>query len=314
MLDRLPVEKVHIGGIAGLDRLPSGKPLSSQVRSYLIACKVEGKSPKTLETYFMVLSRFLNSTDSDPLSPDQIRLFLLSLQNDNLKPSTVHIYYRSLNTFFNWLEREGVIEHSPMSNIKPPRVPLTIIKPFTNEDIQSLLLRCSGDKFLDVRNRGIILLFLDTAIRLSELAGIQLNDINFDRETIKIMGKGSKERIVRIGRVTQKALLRYILMRRDNHGCLWLTEERRPMTRAGVEITIKRLTRRAGITGTKHGAHTFRHTAAINYLRNGGGEFTLQIMLGHSTLQMTRRYVSTLGAEDMIKAHRMASPVDNMKL
>ncbi|MEA2086224.1 MAG: tyrosine-type recombinase/integrase [Chloroflexota bacterium] len=71
---------------------------------------------------------------------------------------------------------------------------------------------------------------------------------------------------------------------------------------------------RAGMTDARPGPHTFRHTAAISYLRNGGGEFTLQIMLGHTTLQMTRRYVSSLGEEDMINAHKLASPVDNLKL
>jgi len=83
-------------------------------------------------------------------------------------------------------------------------------------------------------------------------------------------------------------------------------------TLAGIQMAIKRLCARAGITGAKRGPHTFRHTAAINYLRNGGSEFTLQIMLGHSTLSMTRRYVSTLGEEDLIKAHQLASPVDNL--
>ena len=71
---------------------------------------------------------------------------------------------------------------------------------------------------------------------------------------------------------------------------------------------------RAGITDARPGPHAFKHTAAISYLRNGGGEFTLQIMLGHSILQMTKHYVSSLGAEDMISAHKLASPVDNLKL
>jgi len=157
-------------------------------------------------------------------------------------------------------------------------------------------------------------MFLDTGLRLSELAGIQLADVNFDRETIKVMGKGAKERVVRMGKTTQKALLHYLLKRNDDYSCLWVTEERRPLRRAGVQIAIKRLCHRAEITDAKPGPHTFRHTAAINYLRNGGSEFTLQIMLGHSTLEMTRKYVSSLGAEDMIKMHKIASPVDCMSL
>ena len=86
------------------------------------------------------------------------------------------------------------------------------------------------------------------------------------------------------------------------------------MTRDGIQTTIEKLCIRAGISGVKRGAHTFRHTAAIQCLRNGMGEFTLQMMLGHSTLAMTRRYVSSLSQEDVFKAHQKASPVDNMKL
>lgn len=155
-------------------------------------------------------------------------------------------------------------------------------------------------------------MFLDTGLRLTELSNIQLCDINLDRGTINVFGKGSKERLVKIGNVTLKALLHYLILRNDQHSCLWIKEERKPMTRNGIQTTIKRLCKRAEITGVKMGPHTFRHIAAINYLRNGGGEFTLQVMLGHSTLQMTRRYVSSLNAEDMIRIHKMASPVDNM--
>lgn len=128
------------------------------------------------------------------------------------------------------------------------------------------------------------------------------------------MGKGAKERVVRMGKTTQKALLRYLLMRTDTHPCLWVTEERRPLEARGVQMAIKRLCHRANITDARLGPHTFRHTAAINYLRNGGDVFTLQVMLGHSTLQMTRRYVSVLGIDDLVRVHTKASPVDNLGL
>lgn len=84
------------------------------------------------------------------------------------------------------------------------------------------------------------------------------------------------------------------------------------MTRDGIQTAIKRLCHQAEITDARPSPHTFRHTAAINYLRNGGDVFTLQNMLGHASLEMTRRYVSALGADDMIEVHKRASPVDNM--
>jgi len=119
----------------------------------------------------MVLGQFVrfSQEEREPISASSVRLFLLSLQDRQLPPHTVHIYYRSLNTFFSWLEAEGLIAKSPMANIKPPKVPRQVIKPFSQQDIENLLLLCSGDKFLDVRNRAMVLLFLDTGLRLAEV-------------------------------------------------------------------------------------------------------------------------------------------------
>lgn len=307
MIDHLTNNRIQTQTIAGLDHL------TDFVRTYLIACKVEGKSPRTIENYNMVLSRYINFDGDSGPSANQVRQFLLFLQvEEGLSPSTIHIYYRGLKTFFNWLVAEDFLAKSPMANIRAPRIPKLIIKPFSRQDIDNLLLLCSASTFLDQRNRAIILVFLDTGIRLAEMAGIQLPDVSFDHETIRIMGKGAKERVVRIGKTAQKALLKYLLSRDDRHPCLWVTEERKPLTRDGIKIMVKRLCFRAEITDAKPGAHTFRHTFAINFLRNGGDVFSLQIILGHATLAMTRRYVSALGFDDAFIAHQKASPVDRM--
>jgi integrase/recombinase XerC len=116
-----------------------------------------------------------------------------------------------------------------------------------------------------------------------------------------------------MGKVTQKALLTYLMVREDHYKELWVTEERKPLSLRGLQIAIKRLCSYAEVKSSKQGPHIFRHTAAITYLRNGGDVFTLQTMLGHSTLEMTRKYVSSLGTDDMIKAHKKASPADNLK-
>jgi len=202
-----------------------------------------------------------------------------------------------------------------MAKIKPPKLEKLLVTPFSRQDIDNLLTLCGGTAFVRVRNRAIVLLFLDTGLRLSELAGIQLGHIDVGRGVIRVLGKGAKERLVRMGTTTQKALLTYVLRRDDSHECLWVTASRRePMTARAIQVMVKRLCRLAEIDGPKCGPHTFRHTAAINYLRNGGDQFTLQVMLGHSSLEMTRRYVSSLGAEDMMRVHEKASPVDNLGL
>ena len=312
MLEHFTASKLHSGGIAALEHFTTQNGLSQAARTYLISCKVEGKSKSTLTLYSIVLRGLLAL--GNELSPNQIRLFLLSCQERGLKQTSILNHYKCLKAFCNWMVSENLITESPMRNIKPPKVPRMIIKPFSHYDINNLLLLCSGNRFLDLRNRAMILVFLDTALRLSELSDIQIQDVNFDRGAIKVMGKGAKERVVGIGRATQKALLKYLLMRNDNYDCLWVTEERLPMQRRGVQIAIRRLAIRASITDAKRGPHTFRHTSATMALRNGASPFDVQSLLGHSTLTMTRRYTETVNSEDALKAHKKFSPVDNMKL
>ena len=161
---------------------------------------------------------------------------------------------------------------------------------------------------------SIILMFLDTGLRLSELVGIEIKDVDFDRETIKVMGKGARERVVRIGGATQKALLHYLLMRQDNYPCLWVSEEQKPLGSDGVKLMIKRLGERASIKGVRCSPHTFRHTFATRALLHGASEFEVQSLLGHEGLEMTRRYTASLRSEAAIKGHKRFSPVDNMGL
>jgi len=283
------------------------------LQHYLLACQVESKSQKTIEGYrqrLVVLIQNIAGRDIRSVTATDIRLLFLGLQQRGLKATTCHAYYRAFLTWFNWLVQEGYLAKSPMVNVKPPKVPKTIIKPFSREDIEHFLVLTAGSSFLEVRGRFMVLLLMDTGMRLAELAGLQLHDFSPSLETITFIGKGNKERQVRLGKEARKAMLKYLAFRNDGYPCLWVSEERRPLSLDGVKTALRRLGERAEITDAKPGPHTFRHTAAINYLRNGGDQFTLQIMLGHSSLEMTRRYVSTLGAQDMFRVHQKASPVD----
>ena len=171
-----------------------------------------------------------------------LKAFLLSCKVDELSPATIKDYEQKIGAF---------VRHCSEINIsRPGDVNVSHVRMFLlklQEHIRDMLLLCDESKFLGVRNRAIILAFVDTGLRLSELAGIQLKEIDFDRELIKVMGKGAKERVVGIGKVAQKAMLKYLLIRRDNHPCLWVTEEGRPMQARGIQIMIRRLGKRIGI-------------------------------------------------------------------
>lgn len=315
VLDQRTINITQIGSLSGVDQ----RTLQGQLKVFLLSCKVEELSPFTIQNYeqkLRVFIRFLTDlqiTEPEQVTTTHIRLFLLKLQ-DTCQRVSVYNNYRAIRRFFTWMVEEGTLKQSPMSSIRVRKPPDKIIQPFNLDHIRDLLLLCDDSKFLGARNKAVILTFLDTGLRLTELVNVEIKDLDFDHETIKVMGKGAKERVVRIGKKTQKALLRYLLMRNDGLPCLWVSEERRPLTHWGIEIMIRKLGKRAGFTSVRCSPHTFRHSCATLFLRNGGAEFALQLMLGHTSLYMTRRYVSTLGAEDSFKAHQKASPVDNMKL
>jgi len=309
--------RAQIGSLSGLDHMIAQGDLQGHLKAFLLSCTVEELSPATLRDYKQKLKGFVNfcatisKTRPEEITVHHIRLFLLKLQ-ETCQAISVNDYYRVIKRFFNWMVEEGVLAHSPMATIRPTKVPKKLIKPFDPGHIEDLLTLCDG-KFLGTRNRAIILTFLDTGLRLSELANIQLTDIDFERETIKVLGKGAKERVVRISKKTQKALLKYLLVRNDEYPCLWVSEERRPLTAWGIQLMIRKLGKRAGITGIRCSPHTFRHSFGTSALRNGASPFEVQSLLGHSTLDMTRRYTATLNSETAVISHKRFSPVESLK-
>jgi len=314
-LAHLNDEQFQIGDIAALAHLNDS--LEGSLTIFLLVCRVNNLSSRTVKDYAEKIGRFVVScrnagvVEPAEVTANHVRLFLLDRQQC-CKPISVHDYYGCVNRFFNWLTEEEIIKQSPMVRMHPPKIPRELIKPFTAQDIECMLTLCDGS-FLGMRNRAIILTFLDTGLRLSELANIQLGDMDLDRETIKVMGKGAKERLVRIGRETQKATLKYLLQRNDGLPCLWVTEERRSMRALGIQVMIKRLGKRAGLRNVRCSPHTFRHTFGTMAIKLGANVFEVQALLGHSTLTMTRMYAATIDSEEAIKHHRAFSPVDHLK-
>jgi site-specific recombinase XerD len=225
--------------------------------------------------------------------------------------TTVNGYFRALRTFFNWLEREQLVIENPFRNLKPPKIDKKVIQALSPTEIDRLFKLCSGKNMLDVRNKSILSVFLDTGLRISELTNLTLDDVDMDNASLLIRhGKGNKQRIVRIGNKAQKALWKYVtLYRQGNSNRLFLNRTGEPLGVLGIKILIKRLGDRVKV---RVHAHQLRHTFAVSFLRAGGDVFSLQYLLGHSTLQMTQRYLQSLNANDAANAHKKFSPLDNL--
>lgn len=205
--------KTQIGSLSALEHMIALGDLNGHLKALLLSCKVDELSPATLKDYEQKIGAFvrhcteLGITQPADVTVHHVRLFLLNLRQ-RCSAHSVHDYYGCVNRFLNWMVTEEVLQRNPMASLRPPKVPQKLIQPLNPNHIRELLLHCDDKTFLGNRNRAIILTLLDTGLRLSELAGIQLRDINFDRETIKVMGKGDKKRLVGIGKRTQKAILR----------------------------------------------------------------------------------------------------------
>ncbi len=319
----------------------SGTSLKSLVQGYLLTKQTEGLSPHHIKYCQGIMGRFLWYCDkaewpdaAGMLTEWHIREFIgyvssavgrwdktgngSASSSHKASPRTVHHYYSVLRAFFNWGVSEGYLKCSPVAKVKVAKAKPKVIQPYTTEQINKLLAVCDHDlqhncKLLGARNRAIILTFIGGGVRLSELVGMKIQDIDTKNGWIKILGKGNKERMVRIGSLAQKALWRYFTYRNSARSEVWLTEEGKPINNHGVQSMIVRLKKRAGIQDSG-GAHRGRHTYAINFLRVDRNPFNLQYLLGHNSLEMVRRYVSTLGMEDALKAHEKASPADSMGL
>jgi site-specific recombinase XerD len=145
-----------------------------------------------------------------------------------------------------------------------------------------------------------------------------MENVNLVQRCLKVHGKGDKERIVPVGVTVQKVIAKYINKYRPQpiyplSNNLFLTRDGMPLTPNRVQSIIESYANKAEIKGVRASPHTFRHTFAISYLRNGGDIFTLQRILGHETLDMVRNYV-TLAQADLQEAHLRCSPMDNLKM
>lgn len=185
-----------------------------------------------------------------------------------------------------------------VSRPKEPKVKKGFLAP---EHIRRILELCPQGQFQGARRRAMFLLLLTTGMRLMELAGLKLEDLNWEGKFIRVMGKGSKERVVPFHREAQHAVWRYLAYRRDDHPCVWVTEERRPMGYYGVQQDLHRIFERAGLRGKLQDAvHIFRRTWAVNALRQGMGLKFVQVIGGWESVQVLEGYVRALEADDAL--------------
>jgi site-specific recombinase XerD len=317
--------------------------LRDLIEGFLFSLRAEGKSNGTIEYYSYLLHPLLFYADEQgwlhsvvSLDSNRLREFLtwtatrtfeLKVCNNGgkttkkAKPSTAWPYYRALRRLFNWAVEEGYLESSPLTTIHFKQPPAPPVEGYSRDELQHLLSVCeldikTGVHFTGIRNKAMLLLFIDSGIRRAEMANLSLSDVDLEGRRLRVVGKGNKVGIAPFSPKTAKALWAWLVERklRAKTDRFWVTEEGYPFSVDGLESWFKRLKKRAGVNGPG-GVHRLRHTAALSYLRGAKDSFLLQLFLRHESLEMSRRYTRGLKTEEAIEAHRNgASPVEALGL
>lgn len=293
--------------------------LSQVITKYIGAKKAQRFSPNTLKDYnnaFRKLKITLgDKSDLRDITALEITDFLG--QYTLLSKKTILNHHTALSSLWRWASEQGVVERNIVRLVSPPKPDFREIIPLSETEI-TLLLKSAKNGDYPIRDSAILLVFLDTGIRVSEMANIQLMDINWTGQAyIVTMGKGDKERLLPISATTVKALETYFVARNvhlplyKHNGPLFLNYRGNPLTDSGIRKLLYRLSEQARIR--RANPHRLRHTFAIWYLRLGGNIYALQKILGHSTLDMVKRYLA-IAQTDIDLDHSHASPVTHLKL
>ena len=312
---------VHAAAVAaGVGALP----LRELIDEYTAALEVAGRSRRTIDWYRPYLNDFARfaardsgSATLDDLSPAIARRWLLATQGTRsqpLAPNSMAGRVRTLRAFGGWVQRELQLASHPLAGLPIPKVPDVLVPSLTALEMRSLLAAVNDRSQDAIRDRALVLLMLDTGIRLGELVALSIGDVDLVEGRCRVMGKGSKERVVPLGGRARRAIRTSLLARGPltSDDPLFVGRRGSRLTPRAVQQLVRRLARSAGLT--QHcSPHVLRHSFARAFLANGGDVFSLQRILGHSpsSLQVTRRYVRLLD-DDLRAVHRRVSPVDRL--
>ena len=260
-----------------------------------------GFSPRTIKAYEHDLNKFVgfleatNKTNIESVSRDDVRKFISRCAQTN-GAVTYARKLSSIKSFFKYLKRDGVISDNPAADIETPKLPQREPSYLTQEEYQKLLstVKRAADPYYLARDLAVVTTFLGTGVRLSELVGLTLNSVNLQasQESIRVQGKGNKERIVPLNKEVVAALQKYIKGRPEvetNH--LFVSRLGNGLCAGSVYHLIKRYIKEAGIKKEKVGVHTLRHTFGASLLNSGANLVVIQELLGHKKLETTRKYL-----------------------
>ena len=310
---------MHLGQVIRINELTNpARSMAAAIESFLSYCQSKNLSPNTSQYYRYRLEAFQRYLDAEApgvtpetISTKTIRSFITDELQKN-SASTANHSVIALRVFFNYLVGDEYLASNPMTGVQKVKSGRRLVNTFSMDQVETLLSGCQRN-FVGARDRAIIMVLFDCGLRVSELCGLTLDNTSLAEQTLLVVGKGDRDRLVSFGGATRQALMRYLDRRGQlDTGHVFVTSLAEPLTRFRAAKIIRARCAKANITGVRCSPHTLRHSFAVSYLRSGGDVFSLQKLLGHSDLTMTRHYCQ-LSDTDALSRHRLYSPGDRLQ-
>lgn len=307
------------------------------VQGYIIDCRTRRRSERTIEWYeqkLNVFARWMKEEEEietlSGVTTLHLRSFVLHIQSiqvgrttvnkngnvSQVSPLTVKGYVQVIKGFFNWCYQEELIDKNPASRLQLPSIPKYIIPTFSAEHIKAMLDACDTSTTLGYRDYTVILVLLETGVRISELCNLHIQDVH--DKYMRVVGKGDKEREVGLSPMVGKCLWKYINKYRsprdEEEQCVFINRYGVPLTPTGVDQLLDDIKKRTGIEGVRVSAHTFRHTFARMYLEQGGEIYKLSLLMGHSDMEVTQEYLKDFKKREARQDHDKFSAVKALGL
>ena len=307
--------------------------LTALTRAYLDELRVRGYKPKTIQGYAAKLGRFTRwaattgATQLCHFDADRVKRYVTYLQNEQrwathpnlrvtpqplISPVAIRNYVRDLKTFATWLAQEQYTAANVLAEVRKPKADETPIEPFSDDELQRLFAALDPTDVFDLRDYVISHTLWDTGMRVGELVGLTLEDVDLKSCQIRIQhAKFGKWRDIGFGTQTHKYLTRYLTLGRPQPATageehFFLAYDGYPLQEGTLQRMCFRLSQR---TGVHIHCHRFRHTFAVQMLRAGTDLRTLQRLMGHADIRILARYLN-LASDEAIRAHQSNSPAD----
>ena len=296
------------------------------LKEFLFDCRMRKLSERTLKGYKnnnLKMLRFIEQeysiTELEETNHIAIRGYIEFLTKQGLSETYINGLMKCFKAYFVYCMREQYIFKNPMDKVYRQKEPITLINTFTDTEVKNMVKYYNGSKFLDIRNQLIMIILFDTGMRNSELCNLKLSDI---RETyIHIYGKGKKVRHVPITAIINKQLIKYLRIREQyiknkiNYDTeyLLLSQKGKKLTVETLERVVKDCGKGCNVRkGIRISPHTCRHYYAQTQLKNGCDLFTVSRLLGHSKIDVTKRYLHSMEEEDTLIMGAKTSPLMNL--